>query len=166
VSKSKKKQAARKRATEGGLVPDGPQVVEAYLAAPDEAAGDDAPDAEFDEFDDGPSLALPTKQAQPLNEALYEKALAAVTGHGVMRDEGDALSYLYNGDTLSMKFTEGAEGTGDPDRLMIAAFRKGVVFQTEGETQVVYQPGDWEAEITRLAGMPAAEPDDEPEGEA
>jgi hypothetical protein len=140
MSKSKKKQTARKRAQED--VPTELPLVE---------------EDDFDEPDDTPSIALPERKPQPLNEALYEQAVAAATAHGVMREEGEALAYLYNGDTLSMKFVEAPEDTDEPDRLMIAAFRQGVVFQTEGQTQVVYQPGDWEQEIARLADTPAAD---------
>lgn len=156
MSKSKKKQTARKRAADGA-----PGAPEMELESTVPALEPELEDDEFDEPDDGPSLALPEKQAQPLNETLYEQAVAAATAHGVMREEGESLAYLYNGETLSLKFVEAAEGTDEPDRLMIAAFRQGVVFQTEGQTQVVYKPGEWEQEIARLADTPPAEPGDE-----
>lgn len=156
MSKSKKKQAARKRTAEGAS-----SAPEMELESTVPALEPELEDDDFDEPDDTPSLAMPEKQAQPLNEALYEQAVAAATAHGVMREEGEALAYLYNGETLSMKFVEAPEGTEEPDRLMIAAFRQGVVFQTEGHSQVVYKPGDWEREIARLADTPPAEPGDE-----
>src|SRR4051812_1641012 len=95
MSKSKKKQAARKRATEADSTP-GTELESSVPALEPEL------DEDFDEPDDAPSLALPERQPQPLNEALYEQALAAATAHGTMREEGEALAYLFNGETLSL----------------------------------------------------------------
>jgi hypothetical protein len=128
MSKSKKKQTARKRATE---------------QPPEEVAMD-----------------LPAPKELPLNQALHDRIVAAATRAGQMREEGERMSWVYNGDAVALKYTEGDEA--QPARILVAAFRQGVVFQVEGDRQVVYQPGAWEQELDRLE--PA--PDDEEDVEA
>src|SRR4051812_15254520 len=113
MSKSKKKQTARKRVA-------------------------DQPAEE-------PVVALPERQEMPLNQALYDRVVAAATKAGQMREEGDRLTWVYNGDAVAMKYTEPDEQA--PARILVAAFRQGVVFQVEGEKQVAYQPGPWELEL-------------------
>ena len=60
-----------------------------------------------------------------------------------------------------MKYTEPGEGEGQPARLMIAAFKQGVVLQTEGDRLVVYRAGDWEQSLEGLE--PAADDEEAPE---
>lgn len=73
--------------------------------------------------------------------ALQARIVEAVTTHGESHSDGDITTWLYNGDTLSIKYV--APTATQPLRLMVAAFRQGVVFQVEGETQQVLKRGDW-----------------------
>ncbi len=79
--------------------------------------------------------------ATAVDEALFERVAEAVMLAGEPHEEGDRQVWLYNGDTLSIKYVE--EDDQHPRRLMVAAFRRGVVYQVEGDRQVVHQPGDW-----------------------
>lgn len=144
MSKSRKKQRARAQNQQDAVVAHLTKTVPVAETAPEVTPP-----------------ASPEKPAQPLNQALYDLAVAAATNAGQMREEGDRLSWVYNGDALAMKYTEPGDEDSSPARLMVAAFRRGVVFQVEGERQVVYQAGDWEAELTRLATAEAAAPEDE-----
>lgn len=131
MSKSKKKQTARKRATE---------------QPPEEA------------------LELPTPKETPLNQALYDAIVAAATKAGQMREEGERMSWVYNGDAVALKYTEADET--QPARILVAAFRQGVVFQVEGDRQVVYQPGPWEQELEKLEPSEDDEEDEDEDEEA
>lgn len=136
MSKSRKKQQARKRAESDTFEPVEPL----------------APEPESE-----PALALPQVRETPLDEPLYHALVEAATRAGAMREEGEQLAYVYNGDTLAIKYVEPGED-GQPATLMAAAFRQGVVYQARGETQLVYKPGDWEK---GLAAIAAAEPDED-----
>ncbi|MDB5099461.1 MAG: hypothetical protein JWM80_3882 [Cyanobacteria bacterium RYN_339] len=142
MSKSKKKQKARERVRE-----------EAPLAPPPEA-----PDATEE-----PALALPERKPMPLDQGLYDRVVAAATKAGQLREEGDRLTWVYNGDAVAMKYTEPGEAENEPARVLVAAFRQGVVFQVEGETQLAYQPGAWELELDKLEPAPDDEDDDDVE---
>lgn len=145
MSKSRKKQKARERGQQ-----DAPAPLEPIAPVEDD----------LDDEDDGePSLALPDERPQDLSEGLFHDAIEAASRAGVMREEGDRIAYVYNGEQLSLKYVEPSDTEGAA--LMIAAFRRGVVFQVRDGVQVVYQPGDWEAEIRRLAVMEPVEPEDE-----
>jgi hypothetical protein len=102
-------------------------------------------------------MALPVRKEMPLDQALYDRVVAAATRAGQMREEGDRMSYVYNGDAVAMKYTEADEK--EPARVLVAAFRQGVVFQVEGDRQVVYQRGPWEQELDELE--PATDDEDE-----
>ncbi|HEY9720494.1 MAG TPA: hypothetical protein V6D47_00660 [Oscillatoriaceae cyanobacterium] len=141
MSKSRKKQQARKRAEDQTV-----ETVELLGPGPDEE----------------PALALPEKRETALHEALYTVLVEAATRVGVMREEGEQLAYVYNGDTISLKYVEPGE-EGQPATLMVAAFRQGVVYQAHGETQLVYKPGEWEQAIAALASTEPADEDDAPE---
>lgn len=145
MSKSRKKQKARERghAEFGPPAQEPSEVLESVIPG----IVEELPVEEDD--DDEPELALPEQREQALDESLFHDAIEAATRAGVMREEGDRLTYLYNGDTLSLKYMEPTDTEGA--FLLIAAFRRGVVFQVRNGKQVVYQPGDWEAEIRRLA---------------
>ncbi|MEB3285011.1 MAG: hypothetical protein VKN33_06980 [Candidatus Sericytochromatia bacterium] len=80
----------------------------------------------------------PPLSAEP---ALQARIIDAVTTHGEAHREGEVTTWLYNGDTLSIKYV--AAGPTQPLRLMVAAFRQGVVFQIEGEQQQVLKRGEW-----------------------
>jgi hypothetical protein len=83
--------------------------------------------------------AAPVAPAPSLvDEALYERVRAAVRAAG---EQDEAGAWLYNGDTVSIKLVEGDGDT--PRRVLVAAFQQGVVFQVEGERQVVRRPGEW-----------------------
>jgi hypothetical protein len=142
MSKSRKKQRARERALEAETTPQ--------------------PAVELEAVEE-----LPPPEPTPLNEALYDLAIRAATQAGQMREEGERLAWVFNGDAIALKYTEPGEAEDQPARLLIAAFRQGVVFQVEGERQVVYQPGPWEAELTRLTTLEPPEDDEDDEaGEA
>jgi hypothetical protein len=79
-----------------------------------------------------------TPVPSPVDEALYARVRAAVRAAG---DQDEAGAWLYNGDTVSIKLVEGDAGT--PRRVLVAAFQQGVVFQVEGDRQVVRRPGGW-----------------------
>lgn len=151
MSKSRKKQQARKRET---ATREGEALEHHVHAAP-------LLDAEEDERDDTPALALPEKREMPLDQALFDRVVATATRAGVMREEGDRLVYLYNGDTVALKFVEPGEGADEPARILVAAFRQGVVYQVEGDRQVVYRPGPWEAALDQLADAPDEESDED-----
>jgi hypothetical protein len=91
---------------------------------------------------EGPSAAAeaPAQLKAPaaLDEALLARVLRAVKGAGQPDGPG---TWVYNGDTLSIKLVEGDATT--PRRLLVAAFQLGVVFQVEGDRQVVRRQGDW-----------------------
>jgi hypothetical protein len=72
---------------------------------------------------------------------LQARIVAAVMAHGEAHTENEIETWLYNGDTLSIKYVA-PTGT-QPLRLMVAAFRQGIVFQVEGETQQALKRGDW-----------------------
>jgi hypothetical protein len=155
MSKSKKKQRARERSKdELGNTEPAPLTV--IPLAPTDAANDDGADLD-DPDDQEPALALPDHKDMPLDQQLFDRAVTAAIQAGQMREEGDRLCYLFNGESVAMKYTEPGEEDGQPARLLIAAFRQGVVFQVEGDRQVVYQPGPWERELEALAAL---EPDD------
>ena len=122
MSKSHKKQKERERAraAEPGATP--------------------APEAEA-----RPPASPRAAGATAVDEALFEQVAEAVMLAGEPHEEGDRQAWLYNGDTLSIKYVE--EDDAAPRRLMVAAFRRGVVFQVEGDRQVVHQPGDWVASL-------------------
>lgn len=105
-----------------------------------------------------PTLALPEKQPQALNEALYERVVRTATHAGQFREEADRLVYLYNGPTIAVKYVEPSEDAGKEADILVAAFRRGVVFQVIDGQQMVYQPGDWEDELERISAE--APPDD------
>lgn len=146
MSKSKKKQRARARAQEE---------LQAVVPAAPQPENDD-----FDEPDDGPSLALPEHHPTPVDQALFDRVVAAAIHAGQMREEGDRLVYLYNADTLALKYTEPGEGEGELARVMVAAFRQGVVYQVEGDRQLVYRPGDWEAQLAAVLEAPPPDEDE------
>jgi hypothetical protein len=154
MSKSKKKQKARERG-EGENTPLEFVVPKsAFVPGPVE-------ELPLEAEDDGETLELPAPKAQALDEKLFHDAIEAATRAGVMREEGDRLCYLYNGDTLSLKYMEPTDTEGA--FVLIAAFRLGVVYQVRNGTQVVYKAGDWEADIHKLATSERVEPEDEGE---
>ena len=130
MSKSAKKQTERERA----------QAAERAAAqgAGPEAAGTPTP-AGADQAQ--PPMSPKAAGATAVDEALFEQVAEAAMLAGEPREEGEAQAWLYNGDTLSIKYVE--EGEGTPRRLMVAAFRQGVVFQVEGDRQVVHRAGAW-----------------------
>lgn len=125
MSKSAKKQKERARA----------QAAEAAAAAPNAMAAD------------APRMPASPKAAGAtgVDEALFEKVAEAAMLAGEPREEGERQAWVYNGDTLSIKYVE--EDDAHPRRLMVAAFRQGVVFQVEGDRQVVNSPGPWVDEL-------------------
>ncbi|MEB3328146.1 MAG: hypothetical protein VKQ33_02810 [Candidatus Sericytochromatia bacterium] len=89
----------------------------------------------------------PVPAPRPVDEALYARVLAAVQAAGQQDGPG---TWLYNGETVSIKLVEG--GADAPRRLLVAAFQLGVVYQVEGDREVVRRPGSWEE---ALPGGPA-----------
>lgn len=138
MSKSRKKQKARERAQQ---------------EQPSEAL--EPVEVDEDEDDGVEALELPELRPQALSEGIFHEAVEAAGRCGVMREEGDRIAYLYNGPELSMKYVEPSDTEGAT--MMIAAFRRGVVFQVRDGVQVVYQPGEWEEEIRRLAKTEAVD---------
>jgi hypothetical protein len=159
MSKSKKKQRARERSKEELSGPDA--TLETVIPLATAPTVDDNLDDDFDDEEAGapPALGLPERKDMPIDQVLFDRAVAAAINAGVMREEGDRLCYLFNGESIALKYTEPGEEDDQPARLLIAAFRQGVVFQVEGDRQVVYQPGNWEQELERLATLEP--PDDE-----
>lgn len=139
MSKSTKKQKERERAREAELALSPPVTPPAVApqarppAAPPAAA---APQAQ-------PPASPQAAGATAVDEALFEQVAEAAMHAGEPREEGDRQAWVYNGETLSIKYVE--EDEDAPRRLMVAAFRQGVVFQVEGDRQVVHKPGDWVA---------------------
>lgn len=97
--------------------------------------------------------APPQTPPQPVDAALLARVAAAAEAVGNRVEEGDRVLYLYNGETLAIKYVASPEPSA-----LVAAFRLGVVFQVEGDRQLRYAPGDWEEDLARLAGRAPAEP--------
>jgi hypothetical protein len=89
----------------------------------------------------------PAKPPAPVaaDPALQARIIKAVTTHGESHTEGEIETWLYNGETLSIKYV--APTASQPLRLMVAAFRQGIVFQVEGATQQVLKRGEWVASL-------------------
>lgn len=145
MSKSKKKQTARARDQAAAA---------AAAAAPTELTL--APVTDVDEDDDDDDLLSPvdpdatrpqdaTTGGQAVDEDLFERVSEAVHALGEDREEGEQIAWVWSGASMSVKYVE---EEGDlPRRLMVAAFKRGVVYQVEGDRQLVYQAGPWEAEL-------------------
>jgi hypothetical protein len=168
MSKSRKKQKVRERAQQAeqaGFVPGQAPEAGPGAAVPapprprqPQAARPAAPKAAE------PTLSLPKPSQQPLNQAVFDLAVQAATNQGVMREEGERLSYLYNGEALAVKYVEPGPGGQPGASVMVAAFKRGVVYQVNDGRQVVYQPGDWEQNLQALAAaeLPDEDADVEP----
>jgi hypothetical protein len=120
MSKSYKKQRERERARQGA--------VEGSAEMPGQTP--QAP------------LGLEIK-GKPLKIALYESIVSTLKRVGEQQAEGDRNAWIYNGEALAMKHLE-------PDSLLVAAFKQGVVFQSQGDRQIIYKPGAWEAVLGEL----------------
>jgi hypothetical protein len=157
MSKSKKKQVARERAQQAegeGAIPRSfaPPAGAAPVRPPKQAP---AP---------APEVRMPASpraaSGTPVDEALFERVAEVAELVGQPLDEGERQAWAYNGDTFSIKYVEeGEDPEAQPRRLMVAAFRLGVVYQVEGDRQVVYQPGDWEARAQALLDADATTPE-------
>lgn len=86
----------------------------------------------------GTAAPRPSPTTGPVDEALFEKVAASARAAGEAVDAG---TWLYNGDTLSIKLVVGDAHT--PRRLLVAAFQQGVVFQVEGDRQLTRRVGPW-----------------------
>lgn len=142
MSKSAKKQKERERARQAELAAGAPTGPEAFPAVEGAAAPPPAPrpkPAPAPEVQ--PPLSPKAAGATAVDEDLFETVAEAAMMAGEPREEGEAQAWVYNGDTLAIKYVEETDDT--PRRLMVAAFRQGVVFQVEGDKQVVHRPGDW-----------------------
>ncbi|MEB3196414.1 MAG: hypothetical protein VKP62_04350 [Candidatus Sericytochromatia bacterium] len=84
---------------------------------------------------------LPTEATSPRDEALFARLVTIATQHGEAIAQDGCQVWVYNGDTVSIKYVE---ALGDaPERLMVAAFRQGVVFQVRGTRQLALRRGPW-----------------------
>lgn len=130
MSKSKKKQVARAR--------------EQAAAAPQVDLEDDDDQAPAD-----PDATRPQEAAaaggSAVDEALFERLVELVHALGEDREEGDQIAWVWNGPSMAIKYVEGEDEL--PRRMMVAAFKRGVVFQVEGDRQLVRRTDGWEADL-------------------
>jgi hypothetical protein len=97
------------------------------------------------DFDTALSPAVSETIAKPLvlDRVLYDRICDTVRAWGVSALEGGRLTHVYNGETLSIKYVAGDAADGRGERVMVEAFRQGIVFQMEDGQLLVQMSGAW-----------------------